>query len=283
MATGESSSTLELPVGEKGSPVKPIVEAFKAKGVSIPEQTISNLRGNWQSGEVTINRIKCAEKLTQDDASLKNNLYLEIAKKALELRTPQKRYTHRFDTNYYMEDIAEQLGQDQHDVAKLIRAMRADLVSTDPDNPNLDQGLVTLFLGLAQRYIRDYTSPYPSSASPPIKALDQDWNHRTIKDYYRVLSQRGSQHGVRAITTWIPYEMEAMARFYEGQIASGNHLTPFDRKILGVILDKNESDRDLAAQIRVETGVNVAHNVIESHRNCLVYGSPVSVLIARKS
>lgn len=277
MTSGESSIA-EISLGEKGSSRKITIEAFEASGVHVPKQTISNLRGGWQSGEVTKNRVLCAERLAQDDASLKNGLYLAIANNAIDLRRPQARYTHRFDTNNYMAALAQQLQRDQHDIARLIRAMRADLVSTNPDSLNQDQDLVTKFLGLAARYIRDYSGPYPSSAHPPIKALDQNWNHTTIRDYYKVLSSRG----VRAVTTWVPYEMEAMAQFYTIQVSGGNHLTPFDREALGVILDRGKTDIALAAQIRSTSGVNVGGNVVEAHRNCLVYGSPESVLIARK-
>lgn len=276
MATGESDIG-GIPLGQKGTLVKTPLEALQEKGVRVAKATIINVRGGWNSGDVIRHRFLCAEKLSQDDASLKNTLYLTIANQAVELRTPQARYAHRFNTNNYMEALAKQLRKDQHDVARLIRAMRADLVSTDPDNQ--DQDLITLFLGLTERYIRDYSGPYPSSAHPPIKFLDQNWNHVTIKDFYRVLSSQG----VRAVTTWVPYEMEIMARFYDRQITHGNRLTPFDKTVLLGVNSETTSDKDRASQIRSESGVNVGHNVIEAHRNSLVYGSPESVLIARKS
>lgn len=276
MGDGESSIG-EVPLGPRGSDRKIPVKALEKKGVHIPPHTISNLRGGWSgtTGKFIKNRLFSSEKLAADDARLKNSLYLNIAKHAIDLRAPQQRYTHRFDTNHYMEGLAEQLGKNQHDVGRLLQAMRADFVSTSPDETNPD--LVNKFRSLAEKFIADYSGPYPSSAHPPVKALDVNWDHTTILNFYKVLSSQGA----RFVTTWVPYEMEAMADFYGRQISQGNHLTPFDKEVLGVILDPKITDDDYAEKVRSESGVLVNQSVVQFHRNCLVYGSPESVIRTR--
>ncbi len=262
----------DVPLGQKGTDRNAPVAAFKGKGVRVAPSTIPELRAGRRKGKVIENNVLISEKLAQDDASLKNGFYLGIINKALELRTPQVRYKHRYDTNRYVEEIAVQLGKDKEDIRHLWGAMRADLVSANPDEA--DPQLAEKFRQTAEKFIADYSGPYPSSEHPPVRNLNQNWDHRTVRDFYRVMSPA---IGVRFIATWMPYEMEIMSDFYKKQVAEGNRLTPFDRDSLGVTLIPTAQ-----APARTAADMGVRSETVNAHRNILVYGSPQSPLMVRK-
>lgn len=263
---------LGVPLGEKGSNRRSVVETFREKGLSkLNPTSVSRLKAGVISGEKTDWRLDASKVLEEDNAGLKNPFYEQITQVGLQERrfntAPQR--AHVLKSDHFVEDIAKVLEQDPQVVRRCIRAMRADMVLTQADSP--DTALLRQFSDIAESYIDANRRIPPSMRSPVVEALDEAWDHSTVESFYsslyRVMNERG-------IGTWTPYEMETLSRFYRQQVAVGNHLTPFDRLVLDSYT-RGVPAIQIVGEINKTTGIEIDEKVIEQHRNVLVYGRPV--------
>src|SRR5436190_19522179 len=79
---------LGLEVGARGTPHAPVVKALTARGLSLPHDTITDLRSGRATGRYLANRFAAAERLTNNDASLKTGYFLRLLRTAWQLRAP---------------------------------------------------------------------------------------------------------------------------------------------------------------------------------------------------
>src|SRR3989338_3171045 len=269
----EIEQKLGTSLGEKGSDRKSVVETFRGKGLSkLNHTSISRLKAGMISGERTDWRLDTSRILEKDNAGLKNTFYEQITQVGLQERrfntAPQR--AHVLKSDHYVEDVAKALGQDPQVLRRCIRGMRADMALTQVDSPNSD--LFRQFSEATERFIDSNHRLPPSMHSPGVNRLDQVWDHITVEDFYRNIY--AVSDGRRTIGSWTPYEMETLSRFYKQQIAQGNHLTPLDRLVLDSYTNGAPASSIVAEVVR-STGIAIDEQVIEQHRNVLVYGRPV--------
>lgn len=266
----EIEQKLGVPLGEKGSNRKNIVEAFEKKGLSgLHPTSVSRLKAGMISGERTDWRLDASRVLEEDSASFKNPFYKQITQVGLQERrfntAPQR--SHVLKSDHFVEDIAKAIGQDPQVVRRCIRAMRADMVLTQSSS---DPNLLRSFTGIAEDYLDANRKIPPSLRSPAVTALGDNWDHSAIENFYRNIY---AVAGGRAIGTWTPYEMEALSLFYGQQVAAGNHLTSLDRSVLDSYI-KGLAASQIVSDVAGSTGIEIDAGVIEQHRNVLVYGRP---------
>jgi len=275
----EIEQKLEVTVGPKGVR-KPMHEAFEAKGIKVHRNFVADLREGRISGAKTLRRLEFAE---VTDASKKNQFNADACAIALALRThnQDRHRAHLFKSDGYVEEIARtrQPTLETYVMELVVRAMRTDMVLTQSVTHN--EALEKVFRRIAETYLKAKQDMPPSKYkrdSGPFIALDQDWDHQTMGDFYKKFYQHVPRRG---IGTWVPYEMEALSLFYSQQLGVGNPLTPFDRSVLEFHKGRSDvpgvryKDAQLAQQARDATGIEVNYQVVERHRNLLAYGSPV--------
>lgn len=261
---------LGVPLGEKGSDRKSVVETFREKGLSgLNPTSVSRLKAGMISGERTNWRLDSSRVLEEDNASLKNPFYEQITQAGMQDRrfnaAPQR--SHILKSDHFVEDIANAIGQDPQVIRRCIRAMRVDLVlAQSPSDPNL----LRSFTDIAEDYLDANRKIPPSLRSPAVTALGENWDHSTIEDFYRNIY---TVAGGRAIGTWTPYEMEALFLFYGQKVEAGNHLTTFDRLILDSYI-KGLPASQIVSDVAGSTGINIDEDVVEQHRNVLTVGRP---------
>lgn len=267
----EIEQKLGTTLGEKGNSPKPVLETFRERGVlGIHPKSISRLRAGMISGERIDWRLAASRVLEQDDASLKNLFYQQITKLGLEHRAfnTSRLRSHILKSDYYIEDVANNLGQDPQVVRRCIRGMRTDMVFTEANSP--EPALLRNFSNIAQGYIDAHRRVPPSLRSPAITILGDSWDQTTMENFYRNIY---AAMGGRAIGTWTPYEIEILALFYTQQAQKGNHLTPFDSLVLDSYI-KGLPGNQIIGEIKRSVGIEVDGGVMEQHRNILVYGRP---------
>lgn len=265
----EIEQKIGVPLGEKGSNRKNIVEAFEKKGLSgLRPTSVSRLKAGTISGERTDWKLDASKVLEEGNTGSKNQFYQQIAQVGLEHRTfnvaPQR--AHVLKSDHYVEDVAKALGQDPQVVRRCIRAMRTDVALAQVDSP--DAELLRQFSDTAEGYIDANRKIPPSLRSAAVTALDEAWDHLTIENFYR---NTYAVSGGRAIGTWTPYEMEIYSRFYRQQVTEGNQLTPFDRLVLDSYT-KGAPASQIVGGIKQSLGIEIDEGVIEQHRNVIVYG-----------
>lgn len=265
----EIETKLGIPLGEKGSDRKSVIETFREKGLSgLNPTSVSRLKAGMISGERTDWRLDASKVLEENSASLKNQFYGQITEAGLEQRrfntAPQR--SHVLKSDHFVEDIAKAIGQDPQVIRRCIRAMRVDLVLTQSPDPNL----LRSFTDIAEGYLDANRKIPPSLRSLAVIALGKNWDHSTIEDFYRNIYLVA---GGRAIGTWTPYEMEALSLFYRQQAGVGNHLTAFDHSVLDSYI-KGLPASQIVSDVAGSTGIEIDKGVIEQHRNVLVYGRP---------
>lgn len=267
----EIETKLGIPLGEKGSDRKSIVETFRGKGLSgLKPTSVSRLKAGTISGERTDWRLDASKVLEEDNASLKNQFYGQITEVGLDQRrfnaAPQR--SHVLKSDHFVEDIAKAIGQDPQVIRRCIRAMRVDLVLAQiPSDPNLFRS----FTDIAEGYLDANRKIPPSLRSSAVTALGENWDHSTIEDFYRNIY---AVAGGRAIGTWTPYEMEVLSLFYRQQAETGNHLTAFDRSVLDSYI-KGLPASQIVSDVAGSTGIEIDEGVVEQHRNVLTVGRPV--------
>lgn len=196
--------------------------------------------------------------------------YQQITQTGLELRTynEERHRGHILKSDRYTADIATALSTRENDVRLAIRAMRADMVLAQATLP--DEQLAQQFSATAEVYLTANLKVPPSQVSPAVVALDRNWDHRNVESFYRNIY---TTKGARALGGWTPYEMELLSLFYTQEATRGNHLTIFDRMVLGAY-SKGVPGNQAVSDVRGLTGIQVNEGVIERHRNILVYGRP---------
>lgn len=267
----EIEQKLGVTTGEKGKR-KPMLAAFETKGVPVHPNFVADLREGRRSGERTNWRLESAQ---VTDSSKKNLFDSSVCLKALELRTfnIDRHRAHLFNANGFLAELANLFNVDLPTMEILVRAMRTDMAMTQAASPN--DGLDKAFKRLAETYLKAKQDMPPSKLqrdAGPYIAVDENWNHQTMEDFYRKFYEHVPR---RSIGTWVPYEMEALSLFYGQQIEVGNALTPFDRLSLEAHI-KGTGDAMAVEQIRQATGIEVNYQVLEKQRNLLVYGTPVA-------
>lgn len=278
----ETRSEIEQKLGVTTGPRgvrKPMLEAIEAKGIQVNPNFVADLREGRKSGAKTLRRLESTE---VTDASKKNQFYADACARALDLRThnQDRHRAHLFKSDGYVEEIARtrQPALETWVMELLARAMRTDMVLTQAVTPNRE--LEEAFRRIAETYLKAKQDMPPSKLqrdSGPFIALDQNWDHQTMKDFYKKFYQHVPRRG---IGTWVPYEMEALSLFYLQQLGAGSPLTPFDGSVLEFHKGRSDvqgtryKDAQLAQQVRGATGIEVNYQVVERHRNLLTYGSP---------
>lgn len=281
----ETRSEIEQKLGVTIDPKgvrKPTLEAIEAKGITVHPNFVADLREGRKSGTKTLRRLESAE---VTDASKKNQFFADVCVRALGSRTynQDRHRAHLFKSDGYVEGLAitQQPPLETWVMELLVRSMRTDMSLTQADTPNRE--LEGVFKKMAETYLKAKQDMPPSKLqrdAGPFIALDQSWDHQTMEDFYRKFYEHVPRRG---IGTWVPYEMESLSLFYTQQLAAGSPLTPLDRSVLEFHKGKSDvpgeryKDASLAQQVRDATGIEVNYQVIERHRNLLVYGTPVTV------
>lgn len=265
----EIEQKLGVPLGEKGKP-GPALDAFHKKGLGLHHDTVASLRRGKSSGEKVNWRLDALRALESDSASSKNLFYEQITKFGLRERrlNISRQRAHLLKSDHFVEGVAASMEQDVQVVRRNIRAMRVDLSMSEIVSANV--GLVGVFLGTAKRYLDANLRTAPSARSKAVIALIQNWDY-TIKGFYKSLYKVMNERG---IGTWTPYEMEAFSSFYKWHDESGNKMTPFDRLVLESYM-KGVPTTKVVHGIIEGTGIQIDEDVIDQHRNILVYGRPV--------
>lgn len=259
-----------IPLGEKGNP-KPVLSAFEEKGASIHRDTVGKLRKGTTAGTIIEEQVLARDIFTQDDASKKDGLYLKIAQKGIEIRRRQNPPSdHKFNSDRFTEELAENLNMNPQVIRKLVRAMRADMVYTERHNP--DTAFSQRFKYIAEDFIEAYTRRGANTRIEKIQKLDEirdQWSG-SIEDFYRLMYEK---LGPRAIGTWTPWEMEILEEFYTARKAGGSKLTAFDKLILQAQTQRRGKG-NLVDKIKESTGIPIDHNNVELHRDALLYAEP---------
>ncbi len=266
---GRRKSVANIPLGGSREPVKPVLDALEVRGVKVHSTTVRRIRGGFTGGTMVGERAIAWEIIQQDDASKKNNLYTVIAQKGLDTRRPQKPpKSYKFNAVGFVEGIARDLNIRPQVIRRLMRAMRVDMVYAERHEPDAD--FSQKFKYIANDFIEAYTKKDDNSTTEKKRQIMEEIRDQwtgSIEDFYRLIYSRLN---VAAIGTWPPYEVEAFLEFYSKQIASGNHLTAFDKLILQA-RNQGRATLDLAAEVRASTGILVDDHNIEMHRNALLY------------
>lgn len=269
----EFETKIGVKIPDKQKRVRPgALQALEDRGiVGVRPSTLYRIREGQTSGDKTKWRLDSAE---VRDASKKNNFYTAICATGLRERVFNTAATraHLFKSDGYVEQVATVLQLDSQVLERLIRAMRADMVLAQVRLPN--SILAGQFNDVAERYLKAKMNVPPSLQPAGFGFMDESWDHRTMGSFYRNLYR---YLGRRAIGTWTPYEMEVLSLFYRQQTGASNRLTPFDSLVLEAH-KKGTIHKQVADEVRQLTGVAVNMEVLERHRNLMVYGSPAHLV-----
>lgn len=261
------TSVAGVDLGTSGDSPKSILGAFGEKKVDLHRTTIPNLRSGRTAGTKIEERILAGEVLGREDASKKDELYLEIAQKGVEIRRPQKPpNSHKFNSEGFTDELGRNFDLKPQPARRLIRAMRADMVYTQQREP--DAVFAQSFKSVADEFLNAYTKKGDNTSTETKKNLEiiKDAWAGDVGDFYKKLYGLGP----RVIGAWTPFEMEALSEFYTARKAGGSKLTAFDKLILEA-RNQRRGTTQLTERIRESTGVPIDHKNIEAHRNALLY------------
>lgn len=254
-------------IGEKFDSRDLALEKFAEKGVRVGRTTIGNLRIGLTSGRDILEDAMVHERLTLNDASLKTELYSDIAESGLRNRRERPNRKNLYTGFGLMGSISEDMGIPEQYIRKVFRAMRVDLATFDKN----DSSLRELFLNVYSEFSSKSLSLPPSLRPPAPILLDREWDRESIIDFYTILySSKASAH----IGPWTAYESEIFREFYKMQTKSGDKLTEFDH----IVLQSHEmqtKEVELVQEIRGTTGIPIDHDVLTIHRNAIIQGSPI--------
>lgn len=262
---------LGIPLGEMGSPIHPVQASFESRGVKIHYKTVHRLRIGRYSGSRIRDLLEYNELLTSDDASRKDELFLDIALTGENERTNLTTHDrHRFSSLGLTKAIADQLGIDKATMQRLIVAMREDIILYDLEHP---QGqLYSDFLTMYKKYLDHRLfegRPLQSGYSQAL--FDRfGWGPSTLTDFYRFTYTFHLVNGPM-LGTLLPYEIEMYIGFYQKQNQANNPLTPFDRFVLRCALERIP-DKKVAGDIESRTGVPLERGTLILYRDTLTYG-----------
>lgn len=262
-------------IGAPQSPRDPVVRAFAERGVQISPGSVPALRSGDQNGIVLLEKVLCADLLRDPSQSLKTSLYLPVAQTGMAVREAQRTRKGNFLSKGFLESLSQELSGTQtpsltaHQLRRMFRAMRADLVSFAITHP-ADHELLAACRQSAEQFLSDMQSPSPIP-SPGAEAINQQWDRMSIRGYYEILYKSGSAN---FIGVWHTYETEVFNAFYSRTDVNAS-LSFLDQTILHAHIDNWDMEA-INDSIRGGTHIPVDHTVIEGHRNALIYGNIVN-------
>lgn len=262
---------LGVPIGRKREPVGPALDAFHARQIPVGRNVLARLRSGDTSGLKVQERLSCAELLRSNTAVRKDAFYVRLADTGVELRVFRvtKQAAHVYSSDGFTATLADELRQKSQAIRRGIRAMRVDVVSVLASE--FEPEFSKVFREVADSYLDAYLSLPPSMRPSLALRLEEEWDRRTIPDFYRVLHR--VRIAPRSIGTWTPYEVGALQAFYQRREALGNPLTPLDKWVLAARAAGSREQR-VVDQIRQLARIDVDGSALETHRNVLLYGQP---------
>jgi hypothetical protein len=244
---------------------KAVLDQFQETGYTPHRMTVSRLRSGERTGNELNGILLAEQRLREDDASLKNTFYLQIAESGYSNRQPQAARPYVFSSEGLAASIADDLHLTQPTVREALRAMRCDLVYAEATSAQFPK---EHFQQVAQGFFQAFEKLPKGLRPPAVEAVQAAWVDGTASTFYQQLYQ---QMAVRSLALWTPYEVEILADFYSQQQQMGNKLTLFDRKVL-TAPKEGISDKALVADVRERTAIGLDRDVITVHRNALLYG-----------
>lgn len=262
---------LGVVVGQPGDPRSYSVNSFEQKGITVADTTVSRIRGLYTSGERLAERLEAREILLSGKVLEKDEFFLTVSQEGLGLRTRQvgRKNNHRYSSLRYLEDVANTVGIPNQKLRKVIRAIRADMVYAEHQNP--EARFLSIFHTVVRKYFEDYLDNRGTrSERSSIDDLRDDWDHKTIKNFYNAMYELC---GPRAIGTWVPYEMEVVRQYFTDRLAEGSFLSLFDLLVLEGYT-RRFGEIDVLSIIGQQTGLYLDGKVIEEYRSILIHGDP---------
>lgn len=264
-----------VPIGQTRDPSLPFYQAIDERGLTKPHvHWVSEVRHGRTRGRQFL--IKLELGITDpNDPSKKDGLYGRVATEGVSIRTySDGEYAHRYSSDGFVENIAQNLSLEGDDVRQFLAAMRTDLVF-GPNSTNDEFN--NFFIIVAQEYLRANTEAlFPSRRKPGLIRLNEEWDRRSPLTFYRnFYSDMGGS--TKRLGGWVPYEVAIMKRFYEDRLIRGSSRpTLFDERTFKCRRVKDLME--LAGEVRTETGIIIDEDVVLKHRNALVYGKANSGL-----
>ena len=259
-----------VPIGELGESHSAAKTALSRYGIKVSKTSLISLRkGDEERGGELEEKIRCARLLEDNDALNKDYVYLAIARAAVRLRKPQaKPREQTLNSAHLTANVADNLEMRQTQVEMALKAMRTEVLYCG----DLDEDRAAIFYQTAQSYIEDHL--LQTNRSFIAEEMRNTWNG-TIPDFYKILYK--SKQAVRA---WTPYEVAFLRYYYQGRIAGGSNLSPFDRLVLEIYIRNNEFSYH-ADLVKDSINISLTNVVLTGHRNFLVHGKPANPNILR--
>ncbi len=254
-------------LGKKWEPIQPAIDTIGNYGLSLDRETISYLRDRKYKGRLITEQLLAIGHSKQGNASAKDNMYLQVAEIGLALREETRSTIGRYSAKTLVPEIGVAISESDSVVRRLLRAMRTDLTSFDQAND--DDGtndIQNLFAQIVEKYVEAYRNP--PSLRPKHFDILEEWNYQNIADFYKLLYPGSNTW---TIATWIPYEVEAFANFYDYQTKRGHPFTPFDEFVLANTIENTLASK-LVNKAKDKYPVPVSRIDIRLHRNLLLYG-----------
>ena len=272
---------LGVPLGEKHDPLNPVVQAFRNKGVTVHPVTVGKLRRGGTNGAWIADGIACNFVSEQNDASIKYALIDKVvaAGKKVRVRKTTKGEKHRFYSNGYVTAMADDIGFDDQETRRLLRALRSDIAHTEQDG--LVPEFTSWFTSRAEEFFHDslrrgnhLRGDSPKMLSP----IEEQWRDKpTVRSFYRLLHTnlvdlKKGHHHIRAFSIWTPYEPEVIEAFYKQLRIQDIKLTSLDHLVLSTVRN-NAAETRVAEGITERLGIEWDAGLVVVHRNALAHGN----------
>lgn len=272
--TSEFASS-RIPLGDIGEPIQPVLNLFGVLGLKIHPRTIYFLRTGRYTGTGTLDLLEYAEVLRNNDASRKDEFYLNLATLGIDNRERQQSLDpHRFTSVGFVKRMRDQTGLRTEIIDRIALAMRVDtsLYHNDTQDPKV--------LETFRRFYKTYIDHYYYRGRPMRSGYAQSLYQRfgdkgpdSVSDFYQFsYSLMHEKH--TAAATLFPYEVDFFEDFYSWQNERNNPLTPFDQQVLRARLEG--TDTEFLQEIRQQTAIPLEKSVLYYHRFALAYGTPYS-------
>lgn len=256
-----------IDIGLPGDPRQPSLDNLRMNGVVVDRSHLSQMRAGDGSGVIKVFQAADFKTVGKGDASLKDQLYLEIINGALKLKGTLPKTKHgSWKTESFTSDLNQELYGDRSDQAVRLafRAMRADM-SLGAVLP-WQRGFINRFSISVEDYKRVFTRA-PSLTPPFVAALNAS-QMDSLEGFYSLLYDQGP----RTISSWLMFELEAMKIFYTNQNDAKNRLTIFDWNVF-TYAETLGLDSELAsARLTKDSGVSLDEHVLTRHRTALISG-----------
>jgi hypothetical protein len=267
---GPSTTILNIPLGDLRSSRIPALFDLHERGVDVSPTTITKLRGMVSTGQRTEHRLRASDVLKSNNASKKDRLYLAIAKKGVRHREYQSPpYDYKLNSHFFTENLGTELGMSPDKLRRTIRGMRAEVVYSELERPS--RRFEREFRAIAEHFLDMHTTQEAPSRRPPqLIQLTERWNWGSVLEFYKAFYEMTS---AATRSSWTPYEIEVFELFYGRRKQVGSTLSELDRRVL-TGLRAGENNDSVSSDISAVTGLPIDNNVIDIHRNALIYGRP---------